>query len=173
MLKFIVNSAELVRCDAEPIVSGGSQYPRAKFSFSSDWEGLQKVVQFTRLPNGVTISMTLPSDGVLSIPAEMVTEPGEFTLAMQGRDSAGLVVANTPSLEPVIEVIENGIRDGAAPGMPTPDIYAQFVAQLEENNEAIQELLDKADSGELQGPKRGRGGDGPERGEGRQGRHRP
>ena len=161
MLKFIVNSAELVRCDAEPIVSGGSQYPRAKFSFSSDWEGLQKVVQFTRLPNGVTISMTLPSDGVLSIPAEMVTEPGEFTLAMQGRDSAGLVVANTPSLEPVIEVIENGIRDGAAPGMPTPDIYAQFVAQLEENNEAIQELLDKADSGELQGPKGDAGDTGP------------
>ena len=73
------------------------------------------------------------------MPAEMVTEPGEFTLAIQGRDSAGIVTANTPLLEPAVEVIENGIRDGAAPGMPTPDLYAQFVTQLEENNQVIQE----------------------------------
>ena len=173
MLKFLVNSATLVRCDAESIVCGGSQYPQAKFSFSYDWDNLNKIVQFTRLPDGVTISMTLPSDGVLRIPAEMVTEPGEFTLAIQGRDSAGIVTANTPLLEPAVEVIENGIRDGAAPGMPTPDLYAQFVTQLEENNQVIQELLDKAESGELQGPQGPQGPQGDPGPQGPQGNQGP
>lgn len=152
MLKFLVHSTTLVRCDSDQLVSGSSLYPKAKFSFSSDWDALEKVVQFTRLGDEVTISVTLPADGILSVPAEMVTEPGEFTLAVQGRDNSGAVIANTPLLEPTIEVVENGIRDGAAPGMPTPDLYARFVSQLEENNQTVQEILEKAESGEFIGP---------------------
>ena len=152
MLKFLVNSTTLVRCDSDPVVSGSSQYPKAKFSFSSDWDTLDKVVQFTRLSDEVTISVTLPSDGIVFVPAEMATEPGEFTLAVQGRDASGAVIANTTALEPAIEAVESGIRDGAAPGMPTPDLYARFVAQLEENNQTVQQLLEEAQSGEFIGP---------------------
>lgn len=166
MLKFLVHSTTLVRCDSDQLVSGSSLYPKAKFSFSSDWDALDKVVQFTRSDNEVTISVTLPADGILSVPAEMVTEPGEFTLAVQGRDNSGAVIANTPLLEPTIEVVENGIRDGAAPGMPTPDLYARFVSQLEENNQTVQELLEKAESGEFIGPA---GPQGPQGEQGEQG----
>ena len=152
MLKILVNSATLVRCDSDPIVSGSSRYPKAKFSFSSDWDDLNKIVQFTRLADNVTISVTLPPDEIISIPAEMASEPGQFTLALQGRDTTDAIIANTSPLEPAVEVVENGIRDGAAPGMPTPDLYARFVAQLQANNQAIQQLLDEAESGAFIGP---------------------
>ena len=162
MLKFLVQSNAIVRCDSETVISGSSLYPQAKFAFSSDWKGLNKLVQFTNLTSKVTISVTLPSDGILRIPAEMAAEEGSFTLAVQGRDDQGGIIAVTPELAPPIEVTTGGIRDGSAPGIPTADIYARFVSQLEENNQKIQQLLDDADEGRFIGPQGPQGVPGPQ-----------
>lgn len=74
LLKFNVNSQRISKdpeCDFSNLVSGTSGYVRAKFNFSSEWDGYNKTARFFRGHNEHTVP--LDSNNECYIPTEVLT----------------------------------------------------------------------------------------------------
>ena len=74
-LEFIVNKQRLTRkanCDFSHIVAGSVGYLRAKFYFSSDWNGCKKAASFWL--NGKEHGCLLDENDSCNIPPEVLTD---------------------------------------------------------------------------------------------------
>lgn len=122
-LNFRVKHQNITRMDLIKIVSGSQNYVKAKFNFSSDWNGITtKTVRFSC--NDENYDVILNNDECL-VPWEIIAESGYFDVSVFGGSLITVDVAR-------VYVTESGYAKGGSPIPPTPSVYEQIIDKLNE-----------------------------------------
>lgn len=131
MLKLSIFNQRLSYFSDSEVVADSKGYLVFTLETSEDWANyVGKTVQFTR--NGVTYSVTNISDGVeYAVPWEVLRGPGIMYLNAFAVMSTG---KRATTNQIAVEIIESGLNeDSLAPSDPTPDIFQQYVEQVQDS----------------------------------------
>lgn len=141
MLKLSIFNQRLSYFSDSEVVADSKGYLVFTLETSEDWANyVGKTVEFTR--NGVTYDVTNISDGVqYEVPWEVLRGPGimylnAFAVTATGKRATTNQIA--------VEITESGLNeDSLAPSDPTPDIFQQYVGQVQDSaDKAIQAAND-------------------------------
>lgn len=113
-IDFDVRSLSIIRSarSREPIPSGNQNHIFARFTFTSDWDGLNRIAVFSR--NNQDVFNVPIVDSVCPIPNEMLATPGTITVSVFGGDRR---TVNSVALE----VVQSGFKQGLPPSPPEPN----------------------------------------------------
>ena len=108
----------------EQVTSGSVNAYRARFEFSDDWDGLERIAVFRA--GGDPVSILLEKPGECVIPWEVLTTPGKQLMAgVYGTRNGDTVL-------PIVWANLGVILRGAAPRSeslsPTPEVWEQALA---------------------------------------------
>lgn len=142
MIKFRIFKQRLSYYGDSEVVADSKGYLTFTLETSEDWANyVGKTVQFTK--NGKTYNVTNISDGVeYPVPWEVLVGAGimqvnAFAVSMDNKR------ATTNEID--IEIIDSGFNeDSLLPEDPTPDIFEQYVQQVQENADKAVKAADKA-----------------------------
>lgn len=109
------------------IASGDVEVVRVTFSFCSKWDGFGKTAVFYRDPE--TVYHALLVDDACLIPWEVLTEPGRLYFGVFGTKD-GSAIRTSEVLTLIVELGALTVAT-AETREPTPDIYAQVLAELQ------------------------------------------
>lgn len=145
MLKLSIFNQRLSYFADSEVVADSKGYLAFTLETSEDWANyVGKTVQFTR--DGVTYSVTNITDNVeYAVPWEVLVGPGiMYVNAFAVAEGAKRATTN----QIAVEIIESGLNEGdLEPSDPTPDIFQQYVKQVQENaDKAVQSTKDAAQS---------------------------
>lgn len=139
MFRLYADKNKLSLLEREPVTSGSVNVYDARFEFSEDWEGLERVAVFQ---SGDTArEVLLDTGGTCVVPWEVLTVPRVRLLAgVYGKQGGEIVLPTVwADLGSILEgVPTNG--EGARP--PTPDLWEQELARKGDR-------LDYTEAGEL------------------------
>ena len=142
MIKFRIFKQRLSYYGDSEVVADSKGYLTFTLETSEDWANyVGKTVQFTK--NGKTYNVTNISDGVeYTVPWEVLVGAGimqvnAFAVSMDNKR------ATTNEID--IEIIDSGFNeDSLLPEDPTPDIFEQYVQQVQENADKAVKAADEA-----------------------------
>ena len=142
MIKFRIFKQRLSYYGDSEVVADSKGYLTFTLETSEDWANyVGKTVQFTK--NGKTYNVTNISDGVeYPVPWEVLVGAGimqvnAFAVSMDNKR------ATTNEID--IEIIDSGFNeDNLLPEDPTPDIFEQYVQQVQENADKAVKAADEA-----------------------------
>ena len=142
MIKFRIFKQRLSYYGDSEVVADSKGYLTFTLETSEDWANyVGKTVQFTK--NGKTYNVTNISDGVeYPVPWEVLVGAGimqvnAFAVSMDNKR------ATTNEID--IEIIDSGFtEDSLLPEDPTPDIFEQYVQQVQENADKAVKAADEA-----------------------------
>ena len=142
MIKFRIFKQRLSYYGDSEVVADSKGYLTFTLETSEDWANyVGKTVQFTK--NGKTYNVTNISDGVeYPVPWEVLVGAGimqvnAFAVSMGNKR------ATTNEID--IEIIDSGFNeDSLLPEDPTPDIFEQYVQQVQENADKAVKAADEA-----------------------------
>ena len=142
MIKFRIFKQRLSYYGDSEVVADSKGYLTFTLETSEDWANyVGKTVQFTK--NGKTYNVTNISDGVeYPVPWEVLVGAGimqvnAFAVSMDNKR------ATTNEID--IEIIDGGFNeDSLLPEDPTPDIFEQYVQQVQENADKAVKAADEA-----------------------------
>lgn len=142
MIKFRIFKQRLSYYGDSEVVADSKGYLTFTLETSEDWANyVGKTVQFTK--NGKTYNVTNISDGVeYPVPWEVLVGAGimqvnAFAVSMDNKR------ATTNEID--IEIIDSGFNeDSLLPKDPTPDIFEQYVQQVQENADKDVKAADEA-----------------------------
>lgn len=142
MIKFRIFKQRLSYYGDSEVVADSKGYLTFTLETSEDWANyVGKTVQFTK--NGKTYNVTNISDGVeYPVPWEVLVGAGimqvnAFAVSMNNKR------ATTNEID--IEIIDSGFNeDSLLPEDPTPDIFEQYVQQVQENANKAVKAADEA-----------------------------
>ena len=103
-LKFIVDGQILKpdpNCDFTGLIPGSANYIKAEFSFSSDWNGFMKAVEFTSAL-GISFEPQLRADGKTCIVPVNALARRVFKIRVTGKQGKKKMTTNK------VEVVQNG-----------------------------------------------------------------
>ena len=131
-LQFKVNSQTLKRLDSFKPAAGSVNYLTASFEFSEEWSGTTKTAK-CRKDNAI-YSAAINSSGVCLIPHEVLTQDEtkrafgeqEFYISVEGVDGTKTIT----TAEIKIELSLTGAGEEVNAGDPTPELYAQYIADV-------------------------------------------
>lgn len=92
VLEFSINHQKLLLFSKSPLIAGSKRYLKAHFSFSDDWEGLNKIVYFKRkydAQHDYYFPYTLDNTNTVVIPWEVLKEEGSFRVGCYGQITIG------------------------------------------------------------------------------------
>lgn len=136
MVKLVVDGQDLYRYSTREILADDSvDFVELEFSFSSEWEGMEKTAQFIQ---GEKVYSVILTDDKCYLPAE-ITE-GSFFITVFGY--AGERRGTTRKLQEVL--YDSGFGQGEVPVPPTPDLYAQLMVKIDEAVEEAKGYADEA-----------------------------
>lgn len=146
MLKLNIFNQRLSYFSDSEVVADSKGYLAFTLETSEDWANyVGKTVQFTR--DGVTYSVTNIMDNVeYAVPWEVLVGAGimyvnAFAVAEGGKRATTNQIA--------VEIIESGLNeDDLKPTDPTPDIFQQYVEQVQENANKVFESAQNAATSE-------------------------
>lgn len=144
--------------EKEVLTSGSVNVYCVRFSFSADWEGLNKIVVFRALEE--SRSVLLDHTNECMIPWETLKEPRtNMFCGVYGAREGEIVL-------PTIWCSLGRILPGTVPGddvkSPTPDMWAQLLMQSQKAVETVRQLREEADNGAFNGPEGPQGEQGPQ-----------
>lgn len=142
MIKFRIFKQRLSYYGDSEVVADSKGYLTFTLETSEDWANyVGKTVQFTK--NGKTYNVTNISDGVeYPVPWEVLVGAGimqvnAFAVSMDNKR------ATTNEID--IEIIDSGFNeDSLLPEDPTPDIFEQYVQQVQNNADKAVKAADEA-----------------------------
>ena len=142
MIKFRIFKQRLSYYGDSEVVADSKGYLTFTLETSEDWANyVGKTIQFTK--NGKTYNVTNISDGVeYPVPWEVLVGAGimqvnAFAVSMDNKR------ATTNEID--IEIIDSGFNeDSLLPEDPTPDIFEQYVQQVQENADKAVKAADEA-----------------------------
>lgn len=129
MIKLSINHTEIVTSHLETLVVGNVNSIFIEFSFSPEWEALEKVAVFS---NGTSkISLSLSAD-TCAIPWEVLSCTGELLVSLRGVGDGGefVLCAENASLGKVEESLADDDADN--PESATPDVVDTLLADVAE-----------------------------------------
>ena len=120
------------------IASDSVEFVEIEFRFSTHWDGYIRVAQFTQ--KGNTYNKLLVQDKT-KLPAEIVS--GEFSISVFGYKSGA---PNRGTTIPYCAHISKSgfISTAETPIPPTPDLYAQLLAQIQQGGSGSGYILPTA-----------------------------
>ena len=142
MLKFCVTGQRMELLFREQVADRQINFVDICFIFSPDWDGLDKTAQFEQ--GDKTYNVHLGDDTVCHclLPAELQT--GCVGVSAFGYAVDGSVRATTTTVG--IGIKRSGFSgDGDTPIPPTPDLYAQLIAEIDKKIADVHDGKDGAD----------------------------
>lgn len=131
-MKYIVDGQKLRPYQKDQLLADGSvEFVDIEFLFSNEWDIMDSLVaQFTQ--NGKTYNQAIV-DGKCKLPAEI--QDGSITISVFGyRGATRGTTAKLPEM-----VYDSGfVSDGETPIPPTPDLYAQLIAEIRSKKTAYE-----------------------------------
>lgn len=131
-MKYIVDGQKLRPYQKDQRMADGSmEFVDIEFQFSSEWDSMDSLVaQFTQ--NGKTYNQVIV-DNKCKLPAEI--QDGPITISVFGyRGATRGTTAKLPET-----VYDSGfVSDGETPIPPTPDLYAQLIAEIRSKKTAYE-----------------------------------
>jgi hypothetical protein len=143
MLKFLVKGQKIEALEREIIASDQIAFVTLKFVFEGAWKALHKVVQFTQ--SDETYNLVLGTDGLsCKLPSEL--HQGIVKMSVFGYSTSNTEALRATTVPISLHIRPSGfIGDGADEIPPTPDLYAQLLAQIESKISEVQSGKDGKD----------------------------
>jgi hypothetical protein len=158
VISVAVEGHEISIVDQERLASGSVGVDSVQFEFDDAWDGLTKFALFWGGGSDDPYAVSVDSDGLATIPWEVIGTKGTVKLGVFGVESgettpritSGIVQFKVPT-GAWSDSIENS-------GDPTPTIVEEFVAAAQQAITDLQSALQEAlDSGDFDGPKGDKG----------------
>ena len=127
MMKFFVKGQRIEITEREVIASGQIAFVTLKFTFDCSWKNLHKVVQFSQCDE--VYSRVLGVDGLSCLlPSEL--HPGMVKMSIFGYDSDSDMTVRATTVPVTLHVRPSGFDGESCNVPPTPDLYAQLLAEI-------------------------------------------
>lgn len=127
MMKFFVKGQRIEITEREVIASGQIAFVTLKFTFDCSWKNLHKVVQFSQCDE--IYNRVLGVDGLSCLlPAEL--HPGMVKMSVFGYDSESDTTIRATTVPVTLHVRPSGFDGESCNVPPTPDLYAQLLAEM-------------------------------------------
>ncbi len=127
MMKFFVKGQRIEITEREVIASGQIAFVTLKFTFDCSWKNLHKVVQFSQCDE--IYNRVLGVDGLSCLlPSEL--HPGMVKMSVFGYDSDSDTTIRATTVPVTLHVRPSGFDGESCNVPPTPDLYAQLLAEI-------------------------------------------
>ena len=127
MMKFFVKGQRIEITEREVIASGQISFVTLKFTFDCSWKNLHKVVQFSQCDE--IYNRVLGVDGLSCLlPSEL--HPGMVKMSVFGYDSDSDTTIRATTVPITLHVRPSGFDGESCNVPPTPDLYAQLLAEM-------------------------------------------
>ena len=127
MMKFFVKGQRIEITEREVIASGQIAFVTLKFTFDCSWKNLHKVVQFSQCD--AVYNRVLGVDGLSCLlPSEL--HPGMVKISVFGYDSDSDTTIRATTVPITLHVRPSGFDGESCNVPPTPDLYAQLLAEI-------------------------------------------
>lgn len=135
-LTFDVNAQTLSRTDKNNPATDSVDYLTVKFNFvSPEWDGISKIALFSA--GDVVKKTTINASGECEVPWEVLVkdtathgrvygDSNRFYVSVVGIDGT----VKIPTVTVRVDLGASGYAEGTESGDPTPDLYAQYVADV-------------------------------------------
>ncbi len=142
-MKLFVESQSVRAYGAQTkVVADSINFVTCEFLFSDDWDGMEKVAQFTQ--DGDTYNQLLDDDGTCMLPGEIVE--GKCVISVFGQIGDETVRSTTDSY--TLKIYESGfVADGEDSIPPTEDLYSQFVAKVQAAADNVTNMTVSSETG--------------------------
>lgn len=142
MMKFCIYGQKMELINRQTIADQQICFVDMCFLFSPDWEQLDKTAQFAQGEKTYNVHLGTDNACHCLLPAELQT--GYVSVSVFGYAVDGSVRATTVPLG--IGIKRSGFRgDGETPIPPTPDLYAQLIAEIDKKIADVHDGKDGAD----------------------------
>lgn len=121
-LQFSINQQHIKRIDNENVVADSRNYLKARFTFSDEWNGLIKTAVFTHGEN--TYNAILDAENGCVVPWEVI-KSGYVHVSVFGGD---LITVDKAE----VFISSSGYAEGEETKEPSPTVYQQIIAMLED-----------------------------------------
>lgn len=134
---FQVEKNQIVRLDQELLTTENVNSVVCSFSFSQDYDGLEKFAVFYRSQEqNRFVELT---DGTCIIPWELLKEEGILYVGAYGIKNTAEIVEKRMTTNAVIIRVESSVSSSAAPdAAPSPDIWEQYRLEILANKAETQ-----------------------------------
>lgn len=119
-IKFNVHNQIIKRTDTNRVVADSRNYLYAAFTFSEEWHGVKTAI----FKNGDVVKHVILENDECLVPWEVISY-GKLSVSVFCGD---LITADEDS----VYISESGYKDGGEPEPPTPTVYEQIIAMLNE-----------------------------------------
>ena len=127
MMKFFVKGQRIEITEREVIASGQIAFVTLKFTFDCSWKNLHKVVQFSQCD--AVYNRVLGVDGLSCLlPSEL--HPGMVKMSVFGYDNESDTTVRATTAPVTLHVRPSGFDGESCNVPPTPDLYAQLLAEM-------------------------------------------
>lgn len=142
-MKFLVKKQQIDCIERDKLADGQIAFVSFRFVFDNEWEGLYKVVQFMQGEN--TYNISLGVDGYsCKMPSELQAGCAEMSLFGYAPDDETALRATTAPIKLRIE--QSGFSSsGSEIVPPTPDLYQQLIAKIDEKIASVHDGADGKD----------------------------
>ena len=145
MFHLQANKIYLEVCAKEGVTSGSVNVYTVRFSFNSDWDGLDRTAVFHAGDD--QISVVLDDSNECQIPWEVLENPGRnLSVGVYGTKGGTVVL---PTIWAQLGEIREGVSLGSNAQPPTPDVYSQILEAAEQAEKIAQSVRDDADAGKF------------------------
>ena len=128
MLKYLVKGQNIELLEHEIIAADQISFVKVHFAFDNNWKPLHKVVQFCQDED--TFYRVLGIDGTSCLlPAEL--HPGTARMSLFGYDTAASDTVRATTVVKTLNIRPSGFEGGVSVP-PSPDLYQQLIAQIED-----------------------------------------
>lgn len=135
MMKFFVKGQRIEITEREVIASGQIAFVTLKFTFDCSWKKLHKVVQFSQCDE--VYNRVLGVDGLSCLlPSEL--HPGMVKMSVFGYDSESDMTVRATTVPVTLHVRPSGFDGESCNVPPTPDLYAQLLAEMKKMLSEVQ-----------------------------------
>lgn len=135
---FTVNDDKITLSGNSGAVAGSVNFYSCRFSFSHNWNDLEKFAVFIQGDKTYTVLIV---DNVCLIPQEVTEGSGSIAVGVYGSsfDSEDILRISTDFSHIVIK--EGAYREGSAPEVPKPELWEQYLQLAAEK--AAEGVIDK------------------------------
>ena len=135
-MRFVVEGQSLYIRDITTVIAEGSvEFVVLSFTFSDDWHGYEKVVQFKQ--GDLLLNAVIDSEGKVYLPHEI--HRGAVYLSVFGYKAG---YADRATSEPIALDIKESLlcEEGSTPIPPTPDLYSQLLAEIRDTSTKLDQF---------------------------------